>query len=282
MIGDSLVDALAFMAFLVVAQIPVEVVVEQNLESCEEKDPGPAADVGDCELLQFDRAPFGQQRAKRAIRDDFGNVVGRRDDTAAITHFRLVDDFDPVSVDLDDVAEELLVDLAEDLWLHDREGVRTGRIVQLSDDRSERRVADANIEVFVVDEPKQAAVVERIGTSELFHQRIEGGVAVQLAERLVSLDVAVFANAQEDDSRQEELNHIGQFVGRQPPLCSDGCLRPSALASRVPAAGRCRRIGRLRRGWHRLRTAGRTRRNTWTPGKAAARVRRSARRIRHT
>ena len=121
----------------------------------------------------------------------------------------------------DDLAEELLVDVAEDFGGQDGELVRAVGIIERADDVFEYGVVDVEAggervgfaAAFLMREVEEAGVIFFVGTGVEFRQAVVNIFSVEQAAQLpVWFDAAVFAHAQEDDAVDGALYGEVEFV----------------------------------------------------------------------
>ena len=122
----------------------------------------------------------------------------------------------------DDLAEELLVHLAEDVRREGREDVGRLGVVEAPDDVPEELVVYVEgegefvrrfVAVFLGSEVEEAGVVAGVGLLEKLRQAGIDAVAVdEGAEAAIVFDAAVFADAQEDDAVYDALDGEVEFA----------------------------------------------------------------------
>ena len=211
-----------------VADVPVAVPVEQALIGAQQERPGTARRVEDLEVGSLLRRRPLQQLADRVLDDVVNDVGGRVVDAAGLLDLRLVLDLGAVPLrQPDDLAEELLVDLPEDVGGKHRELVRRVGVVEVADDVLEDLVVDgeggrqgvrALREVLLALEVKQAGVVPFVGTLEQLEEAAIGVRAIERELELelpVGLDASVLADAQEDDPVDRPLHREVQLAHRE-------------------------------------------------------------------
>ncbi len=191
--------------------------VEEVLIGAEEKGAGAAGGVEDFELgdlgwgFAFDEFADG---VFDNVLDDVGGCVI---DTAGLFDFGLFLDAGVMAGrEGDDLAEELLIDLAEDFSGQDGKFVGAFGIVERFEDGFEDFVVDGQRgsqfvgtfgTIFFVAEVEQAGVVTVIGGAETRKQtRIDIGAVDKGQKLAVSFDAAVFGDPQEDDAVDGDLN----------------------------------------------------------------------------
>jgi len=125
----------------------------------------------------------------------------------------------------DDLAEELLVDLPQDVGGQDAELVGTLGVVQPADDVLEGFVVDRQRRreaigragtAFLLGEVEQPRVVTGIGLAEELLETAVGAAAVeQSLQAAVGFDRAVLADAQEDDAVDGRLHGVVHLALRE-------------------------------------------------------------------
>ena len=120
----------------------------------------------------------------------------------------------------DDLAEELLVDLAEDVGRHHVENVGAIGVVEALEDLLQRFVVEGECvrepvglaAILLGVEVEQAGIVAVVREGEEFLQpAVDAGAVRQFFQSAVSLHTAVFAHAQEDDAVDRHLNGVVQL-----------------------------------------------------------------------
>src|SRR5713101_3099079 len=99
----------------VVGQIPVQVMVKDELIGREQEDAGTTADIRYGEAVQIGGTLACKCRQERTLHDSIDDVARCRYNAAALTHLRLVDDVDGAADDSDFFTEEQLVDFTQNL-----------------------------------------------------------------------------------------------------------------------------------------------------------------------
>ncbi len=123
---------------------------------------------------------------------------------------------------MDDLAEELFVNVAEDISGDDGEGVGAFRPVEGGDDFLERGIVEGEAEgefvggfvaAFFGGEMEKAGVVAEVGALENFAEAgVDLGAGGEGEELAVGLDAAVFGDAEEDDAVEDALDGEVEFA----------------------------------------------------------------------
>ena len=204
--------------------------VEEVLVRAEEERPRPARGVEHAQRAQFGRPLPGlrepahlvgrlalQEHSHRVLDDVVHDVRRGVVDPACLAHLGLCLDHRAVARgEPDDLAQELLVHLAQDVGGQDGELVRAVRVVEAAEDVLEDLVVHHQAEGQLVGrlgpallgaEVEQARVVPLVGAAE---QLAQPGVDVRAVEEslepAVGLDPPVLADAQEDDPVDRALD----------------------------------------------------------------------------
>ena len=157
------------------------------------------------------------------------DVGGRVIDAAGFLDLRLVLHHGAVALgEADDLAEKLLIDLAEDVGGDDGEYVRAVGVVEAAQDVAQELVVEVQREGQFVGrfvaallrlEVEQAGVVAVVGRLEqLAEARVDAVAVDQRAEAAVVLDAAVFADAEEDDAVNDALDGEVEFALGEPGI----------------------------------------------------------------
>ena len=203
--------------------VPVAVPVQQVLVRPEQKRAGPAGGVENPSVWRSVSASCPRIRADGVL-DDVVDDVGRRViDAAGFLDLRLLLDLGLVTGrEPDDLAEKLLVDLAENVGRQDGKFVGTLGVVEAADDVLEGLVVDRqpgrefvgrSARSFSGLEMKEAGVVAIVGLVEEIPQPLVDVLPFSSAWKLaVRLDAAIFADAQEDNAVDGELDGVIQLA----------------------------------------------------------------------
>ena len=204
---------------LVASQVPVE----QVLIGADEEGARAAGGVEDAQVSGLLGDLAFEQTAHRVL-DDVVDDVGRRVvDTAGLLDLGLVLDHGAVpGRETDYLAEELLVDLTEDIGRQDAELIGALRVVEAPEDVLERLVVDGEAEreaigcvgtAPLVLEVEETRVVTVVGLDvELAQVRADVLAAHEAAQPPVGLDASVLADAQEDDAVDGRLHSVVELA----------------------------------------------------------------------
>ena len=225
-VGGGFVDRRVFLfgpGGGVVVGVVVEIPGEEEVVGAKEEGAGAAGGVEDAEFFDLFGGFAGDERAGGLADDVVHDVGGRVVDAAGFADLGLFLDLHLVgAVELDDLAEELFVDVAEDVGGDDGEGVGALGPVEGGEDFLEDGVVEIEGEGETVGgfvaalfggEVEEARVVAEVGAFEnLAQARVDaraGGEGLELAE---GLDAAVLGDAQEDDAVEDALDGEVEFA----------------------------------------------------------------------
>ena len=207
----------------VVGHVVGEVPVEEIFEGAEEEGAGAAGGVEDGEVLDRFGRLAGEEGADRLLDDVADDVGGRVVDAAGFADFGLfLDDGPVVGGEMDNLAEELFVNVAEDLGGGDGEGVGTFWPVEGGDDLLQNGVVESEAEgepvgrlvaAFFAGEVEEAGVVAEIGALKDFAEAgVDLGAGGEGEQLTVGPDAAVFGDAEEDDAVEDALDGEVEFA----------------------------------------------------------------------
>ena len=228
-----------------------QVPIQQVLIGTGEEGAAAAGGIEDAQLGRCVRCHPFQQRADGVLDDVVDDIARRVIDAAGFAHFGFFFDRDDwssiaIAAHFDDLAEEALVDLAEDVGADDRELVAAFGRIEIVDDAAQDAVDDVDFQGQSIGlragfvgrvEVEEAGVVAPVGGAvKLLDLAVDiaadGGGAFQAA---VAFEVAVFGDAQEDDAVDGALHQVVEFALVEPAV-DEGRL-PVQLPRQVDAPG---------------------------------------------
>jgi len=202
----------------VVSLVPLAVVVQQALVRAQQERPGAAGGVENPQLVDLPGRLALDELTDGLLDDVIHDVGGGVVDAARPFDLRLLLHFGPVGrSQTDDLAQELLVHLAQDLGGEHREFVGGLGVVQSGQDGLEHLVVNGQrFGQGVGPEVKEPRVVFFVGLAvEVAQAGVDVGGAGEGQEAGVVLNAPVLAHAQKDDAVNGALHGEVQLVNRQ-------------------------------------------------------------------
>ncbi len=190
---------------------PVAVPIEQMLICADEERTGTARRIDNAKFGRLFRRFVFQQFADGVLNDVIDDVGRRVIDAARFLDLRLVVDSCLMSFgEADDFAEELFVDLTEDVGGENRELVRAVGIIKSTNDSLENGIVDSELgcevvrrfdPIFFLLKVKQTGIVTLVSLAkELVQPAISVFPVEQHLQATIALDAAIFADAEKDDA----------------------------------------------------------------------------------
>ena len=214
----------AFGPFLgIVFGVEVAVPLEEILVGADEEGAGAAGGVEDLQFGGLPRCFVFEQVADGGLDDVVHDVGGGVIDAAGLLDFGLFLDHGSMAFgEADDLAEELLVHLAEDVRREGGEDVGRLGVVEAPDDVPEELVVYVKgkgefvggfMAALLGFEMEEAGVVAGVGLLEkLGKARIDAVAVGEGAEAAIVFDAAAFADAQENDAVYDPLDGEIEFA----------------------------------------------------------------------